>query len=143
MSAGYGDHELGRFGQELVPGRQGGGDILGTIGDISYDSTTVYVPGRSFPMAGSVWTVRDNSRTEQYMPSWAIICAILLFFVCFLGLLFLAVKETRVTGYVEVEVRQGNHYHVTQVPAAGPQTLAWANNTVNHARSVAAWATGS
>lgn len=127
----------------MVPANQDGGAILGTIGDISYDARAVHVPGRSFPIAGSVWTVRDQSRSERVMPSWAIICAIVFFLFCFLGLLFLAVKETRVSGYVEVEVRQGANFHVTQVPAVGPQTLTWANSAVNHARSVAAWAAGN
>lgn len=40
-------------------------------------------------------------------------------------------------------IRQGANFHVTQVPAVGPQTLTWANSAVNHARSVAAWAAGN
>ncbi|GAA8849474.1 hypothetical protein DUHN55_30060 [Helicobacter pylori] len=132
---------VARTAGEVVPaGQPGGGQILGVLGEISYDSQAVHVPGRSFPIAGSVWTVRDMSRSERSMPSWAIICAIVFFIFCFLGLLFLAVKETRYTGYVEVEVRRGSDYHVTQIPVTGPQTLSWANSMVNHARSVAAWA---
>lgn len=138
---GDGTAPLQRFESALVPA-QGGSEILGVLGDVSYDAHSVHVPGRSFPIAGSVWTVRDVSRTERFMPTWAIICAIVFFVFCFLGLLFLAVKETRYEGYVEVEVRQGSNYHVTQVPVVGPQTLVWVNNMVNHARQVAAWSTG-
>lgn len=125
---------------EMVPAFGGGSSILGVLGDISYDAQSVHVPGRSFPISGSVWTVRDMSRSEQTTPSWAVVCAILGILFCLIGLLFLLVKETRYVGYVEVEVRRGPEYHVTQIPVAGPQTLMWANNMVNHARSVAAWA---
>jgi len=129
---------------ELVPaGPPESGGVLGVIGEISYDTQWVNVPGRSFPVAGSIWTVRDVSRTERFMPSWAVVCAIVFFLFCFLGLLFLAVKETRYSGYVEVEVRNGKDYHVTQIPVTGPDTLTWAHQMVNHARSVSAWAAGS
>lgn len=137
---------VGRRGHEdsIVPAADAqASQVMGTIGDISYDAQFVHVPGRSFPIAGSVWAVRDQSRSERVMPSWAIICAIVFFIFCFLGLLFLAVKETRHSGYIEVEVRQGNNYHVTQIPSVGPQTLTWANTAVNHARSISAWATGN
>jgi hypothetical protein len=115
--------------------------IVGTVGDISFTPTTIHVPGRSFPMAGSVWTVRDQSRTERYMPTWAIVCAIVFALACLLGLLFLAVKETRVVGYYDVEVRNGPEYHVTQVPAGG-MPFDRVRQVVDHARSLSAWAAG-
>lgn len=141
MTTSHDPEEGQTSGKELARAESSGGSgLLGVIGDISYDSSTVNVPGRSFPIAGSVWSVRDMSRSERVMPGWAIVCAIVFFLFCFLGLLFLAVKEERYTGYVEVEVRNGRDFHVTQVPMAGPETLTWANQMANHARSVAAWA---
>ncbi len=37
--------------------------LLGAVGDISFSAHTVNVPGRSFPMAGTIWNVRDMSVT--------------------------------------------------------------------------------
>lgn len=122
------------------PGPGSDGAILGTIGDISYDATTVYVPGRSFPIKDSIWTMRDMSRIERTIPAWAIVCAIVFALMCLIGLLFLLVKEERYVGYAEVEVRNGRDYHVAQIPVTSAATLPWVSQTVNHARSVAAWA---
>ena len=88
------------------------------IGDIAVTSDSVMTPNWEGPLTGSVWIASDQSRTEEKVPSWAVIVAILTFwFTCFLGLLFLLVKEKRTTGYVEVRVQSGELLHMTQIPA--------------------------
>jgi hypothetical protein len=116
--------------------------LLGTVGDISFSANSVNVPGRSFPMAGTIWNVRDMSVTTTRIPGWAIVCAILFALFCLLGLFFLLVKETTTTGYVEVEVRHGADYHVSQIPVQGTHTIMQVRQIVDYARSLATWAYG-
>ena len=44
--------------------------------------------------------------------------AVIFAMACFLGLLFLLVKEEATTGYVEVRVQQGQFVHVTHIPVS-------------------------
>ncbi|KGN39161.1 hypothetical protein [Knoellia subterranea] len=120
-------------------GNPGPGDIVGSVGEISFTPTAIHVPGQTIPMAGSTWIVRDQTRTERFLPTWAIVCAIVFFLACFLGLLFLAVKETRIVGYYEVEVTNGPRRYVTQIPAT-QTTLAHVRQNVDYARSLSTWA---
>ncbi|GAA1104969.1 hypothetical protein [Nocardiopsis composta] len=116
-----------------------GGPTLTTIGDIAVTQTEVITPAGRFPIKGSVWTVTDMSRVEKTTPVWAIIVAILVFWwTCLLGLLFLLVKEERVTGHIQVTVQGGGTYHSTMVPALGRATGAHVAQQVNYARSLAA-----
>jgi hypothetical protein len=59
-------------------------------------------------------------------------------FACLLGLLFLLIKEDRMTGYVEVSVHSGNLFHVTQLPAQSPQAVLSARQLVAQAQSMTA-----
>lgn len=117
-------------------------DVVGRVGDVSFTPTTIHLPGgRTMPMAGSVWTVRDNTMRSEQTPQWALICAILGFFlVCFLSLFLLLVKETRVSGYLDVEVRSGNDFHLTQIPAYNIMAISDAHRQVDYARSLSTWA---
>jgi hypothetical protein len=121
------------------PFRPGPSDILTTIGDIGVSATTVYVPGRSFPTKGTTWIVRDQSRTEEKMATWALVVGLLTFWwTCFLGLLFLLIKEHRTTGYVEVDVRNGDVYHVTQIPISNPMQVFSVRQQVDYVRQLSA-----
>lgn len=116
-------------------------DIVASIGDISFSARTIHVPGRSFPMAGSIWTVRDNTMVTRQMPQWAWVGVIVGILFCGLGLFFLLVRETVVSGYIDVEVRNGSDYFVTQVPARNSLgTLGQVRQLVDYARSLSAWA---
>ncbi len=60
-----------------------------------------------------------------------------LFFVCFLGLLFLLAKEEHTEGWVQVTAQGQNLLHVAQIPVSSPIMVADLNARVNHARSFA------
>ena len=47
----------------------------------------------------------NQTFVTEAIPAWAIICAILFFIFCLLGLLFLLVKQRRVNGAVQVGVQ--------------------------------------
>lgn len=109
-----------------------------TIGDISISQNTAVTPSGRIPLKGSVWTVTDMSRTEENIPAWAIVVAILFIWTCFLSLLFLLVKERKTTGHVQVSVQGGGMYHSTAVPAHHPGTAPHIHQQVNYVRSLAA-----
>lgn len=111
---------------------------LDTIGDIAITQTSVITPSGRFPIKGSVWTMSDMTRTEQSIPVWAIIVAILFIWTCLLSLLFLLIKETKTTGHVQVTVQGGGHYHATQIMVANQAYVQHVNQQVNYARSLAA-----
>lgn len=88
------------------------------VGDIGITNDSIVTYNGTAPLAGSSWMALDHSRTEDKIPTWAIVLAVLFFILCFLGLLFLLVKEKRISGYVEVRVQSGNFWHVTQIPVS-------------------------
>ncbi len=121
-----------------MPGQYGPpqGAVLLSIGDITVTSTAVVTPAGELPLRGAAWTATDMSRTEERMPSYAIVLAIVFFIFCFLGLLFLLIKERRTTGFVQVTVHSGGRFHATMVPVNAPNQVAEVLNQVNYARSV-------
>lgn len=137
-SGGHGSHTGGYqaadIGGQPVPNEP----TIDTIGDIAITQNTVITPGGRFPIKGTVWTMSDMSRTEQSIPAWAIIVAILFIWFCLLSLLFLLVKETKTTGHIQVTVQGGGHYHAAQIPVSHRSYVHHVNQQVNHARSLAA-----
>jgi hypothetical protein len=114
--------------------------FLLTIGDIGVTADQVVTPNGTAPLAGSQWIVTDRSYTTTKIPTWAIVVAIIFAFACLLGLLFLLVKETVTTGYVEVTVRSDSLVHMIQMPVNSPNDVAWYRQQVAHAQSLAAQA---
>lgn len=112
--------------------------ILGTIGDISYTSTSVYLPTGAKPVRGSVWTVSDMSRTEEKISTAGIVLAIIFVWFCLIGLLFLLMKDKRTVGFIQVTVQGDGFHHATMLPAHDSQSGMHVQHMVNHARSVAA-----
>jgi hypothetical protein len=112
--------------------------ILLSIGDIGVSRSWVVTPNGSAPLAGSQWIAQDRTYTQRSMPTYAIVLAIVFAFACLLGLLFLLIKEDRMTGYVEVSVHSGNLFHVTQLPAQSPQAVLSARQLVAQAQSMTA-----
>ncbi|MFJ9370944.1 hypothetical protein ACIRRA_41940 [Nocardia sp. NPDC101769] len=109
---------------------------LVSIGDITVLQGVIITPSGQMPLKGAGWTAVDNSRTETKMPAYAIVLAILLFPVCFAGLLFLLIKETKFSGYIEVSVANAGRYHQTLIPVLRPETFAEVMSRVSYARSV-------
>jgi hypothetical protein len=115
---------------------------LVTIGDIVCTQHWVITPSGTRPIKDVTWTFTDMSRTTVFMPTWAIVLAIVLFVLCFLGLLFLLVKEQRTEGWVQVVIQGPGFLHTTQLPVTSPAQVADSNARVNYSRSLSAAASG-
>jgi hypothetical protein len=115
-----------------------GEPVMVTIGDISVTSTTVYTPSGSRPLSEVTWTFTDMSVTSQGIPTWAIVCAIVFFVFCFLGLLFLLVKEDKTQGSVQVTVHGPGFLHTSTIPVASLAQVSDINARVNYVRTLTA-----
>jgi hypothetical protein len=115
-----------------------GEPILVTIGDISVTATTVYTPSGSRPLGELSWTFTDMSVTSQAIPTWAIVCAIVFFVFCFLGLLFLLAKEDKTQGSVQVTAHGPGFVHTSTIPVSSIAQVADINARVNYVRTLTA-----
>ncbi len=106
------------------------------IGDITVTGDGIITPAGQLPLKGAVWTVTDMSRTEEKMPTYAIVLAVVFFIFCFLGLLFLLMKEKTTTGHIQVTVNSGGKYHSTMIPATHESVAYQVAQQVNYARSL-------
>jgi hypothetical protein len=123
---------------ELVDYRGGQPEYwLATIGDISISQHWVSTPAGVYPIRDTVWTVADMSHWQERMSPVGIILTIVFIWFCFLGLLFLLMKERTVSGYIQVSVQGSGFHHSTLIPAA-QQTMAGVQQMVNYARALAA-----
>lgn len=113
----------------------GGGPML-SIGDIAIMNDSVVTPSGTMPLKGAVWTATDMSRTEEKIPTVAIVLAIIFALLCLVGLLFLLMKEKKTTGFVQVTVTSGGRHHSTMIPARDANTFPMIMAQVNTARSM-------
>ncbi|KUP96659.1 hypothetical protein [Thermobifida cellulosilytica] len=110
---------------------------IAVIGDITVTQNTVVTPGGSFPLRGSMWAINDMTTVQQGIPTWATVLAVLGFFlVCALSLLLLLVKETTVTGTIQVTVTYGDRFYTTQVPVRSPADITRTHQQFNYVRSL-------
>ncbi|MER0481647.1 hypothetical protein ABR737_25485 [Streptomyces sp. Edi2] len=116
-------------------GPQPGGMAL-SLGDIAVTGDTIMTPAGPMPLRGAVWTATDMSRTEEKIPSHAVVLAVVFFFFCLLGLLFLLMKERVTTGFVQVTVNSGGRHHSTMIPVQSREQVMFVLNQVNYARSL-------
>ena len=114
--------------------------FLLTIGDIGVTSTHISTPNGAAPLQGSTWIASDMSITEQKIPTWAIVLAVVFAVFCLLGLLFLLAKEDVTRGYVQVSVQSGSLNHMTQIPVYHPTQVAQIRGQVSQAQALAAQA---
>jgi hypothetical protein len=113
--------------------------ILVQLGEVAVSSTTIYTPAGEIPLRGSQWTVTDQWHAQHKIPTWAIVCAVLLFFfLCFLSLFFLLAKETRYTGTVQVMITNGQRQYVARIPVSDQRVVQHIHAQVNYVRSLAA-----
>lgn len=123
------------------PGQQGmvppgaGGPML-SLGDITVMGDSIVTPSGTMPLKGAVWTATDMSRTEEKIPTVAIVLAILFALLCLVGLLFLLMKEKKTTGFIQVTVVSGGRHHSTWIPAMHPDTFPMVMAQINTARSL-------
>lgn len=112
---------------------------LVVINDIQVTQTQIITPVGVFPLHGSSWTIQDATYTSEEIPQWAILCAILGFFlVCALSLLFLLAKERKTTGSVNVSVNTVHGGYTTMIPVMSPAVVMDLHNRVNYARTLSA-----
>ena len=113
--------------------------VLVTLGDIAVSQHWVVTPAGTVPTAGSQFFVADHTRIEKYPPGWAIALAIVGFLFFFLGLLFLLVRSTRVSGAFQYTVTNGPFTYQSFEPASPniAQQNVDAMNRTNFARNLA------
>ncbi|MER5865913.1 hypothetical protein [Kitasatospora sp. NPDC002040] len=109
-----------------------------TIGDVICTQTEVITPSGTCPIGQVSWSFTDMSRTTRSIPAWAIVCAVLFFVFCFLGLLFLLAKEDRTEGSVQVVVQGPRLLHQVQLPVASVAQVQDYSARVGYARSLTA-----
>jgi len=113
--------------------------VLVAVGDIQITQHWIVTPSGTIPLRGASISAVDYSRVEQRIPTWAIVVAIVGFFVITLfSLLFLLAKEQRVVGHVQVTVQGPGFLHVVNLPVAHPGTAADVHGRVLYARQLAA-----
>lgn len=114
--------------------------VLVQFGDISISEHWLVTPAGSAPLRGTQIFVTDMTREERYIPGWAIAFAIIGFFFFFLGLLFLLVKETRSSGFMQISVTNGAFTYQSAELTRGNRTnqLYELQNRANFARGVIA-----
>ncbi|MET7572653.1 hypothetical protein ABZT04_29750 [Streptomyces sp. NPDC005492] len=112
------------------------GGPMFTLGDIAVNGDTIVSPAGPMPLRGAIWTATDMSRTEERIPPYAIVLAIVFFLLCFVGLLFLLMKERVTTGFVQVSVNSGGRHHSTMVPVQSRDQVFHILNQVSYAQSI-------
>lgn len=126
---------MGELAYDAAGGHQ---PMLVTIGDIGVTSQWVVTPVGTCPVRYTQWMFTDMSRTLNRIPVWAIVCAILFFLFCFLGLLFLLAREEYTEGYVQVVVQGPRLVHTVQLPVRSPAQAMDYSQRVNYARALSA-----
>jgi hypothetical protein len=115
------------------------GPVIVQIAEIAVTSSVVHTPAGDIPLAGSTWQVNDYWHSEQKIPRWAIICAVVGFCVLTVfSLLFLLVKETVPRGTVQVTVTNGTRQYVARLPVTEQAQVGYVHQQVNYVRSLAA-----
>jgi hypothetical protein len=102
---------------------------------IACTDTQVHTPVGRYPLAGSTWTVDNQTYTTQSIPGWAIVMAVLFFVICLLGLLFLAIKERRTAGSIKVSVQGQGFSYTDLIPAYDEMAIYRINEQVNWIRA--------
>ncbi|MFI7000934.1 hypothetical protein [Nocardia sp. NPDC050175] len=95
-------------------------------------------PSGQHPLAGTTWIVTNQTSVNQRIPSYAIVLAVLLMVFCLLGLVFLAVKEDKIQGFVQVSVQGPGFYYATQVKITDRAQVFDTEQRVNYIRGLAA-----
>jgi hypothetical protein len=122
----------------LAPSQPVAEPVILSIGEIQVTATTVRTPVGEFPLRGSQWHVGDSWTTEQKVPTWAIVLAVVGFFcLTFFSLLFLLVKQTVHRAVVTVQVTSGGQQYVARIPAADQAHVQHLYQQVNYVRSLA------
>jgi hypothetical protein len=115
-----------------------GEPVVARFGRITVTDTVVRTSTRVFALRGSVWRTFDYWQRRRVTPDWAVVLAVLGFFVVpFVSLLFLLVKEERVSGVLQVAVWDGVRQHAVDLPVRSPVELRNWRRQVDYVRSLA------
>jgi hypothetical protein len=109
---------------------------LVTIGDVIVTQSWVVTPSGTRPRREVSWTVTPMYQTTTGIPTWAIICAVVFFVFCLLGLLFLLAKEEKTTGHMQVSVQAPDFFHVAYVPVSSQMQANDVAGRVNYVRAL-------
>jgi hypothetical protein len=135
------ERDTGALPPPPVPAQAGAPNApLCTVGDIAVTQTRVITPNGQVPLEGTTWIVTHQTTMTQATPPWAIVLAIIFALACLLGLLFLLVKEQRISGFIQVTVQRDGFYHATQVPISMAAQVADVEARVNYIRFLASQA---
>ena len=117
----------------------GPGPVIVQVAEIGVTSSVVHTPAGDILLAGSTWQVHDYWHSEQRIPRWAIICAVLGFCILTVfSLLFLLARETVPRGTVQVTVTNGTQQYVARIPVTDQAQVSYVHQQVNYVRSLAA-----
>lgn len=105
------------------------------LGDIAVSDTRVHTPFGSWPLQGTTWMVTNQTYVTESIPAWAIVCAIVFFIFCLLGLLFLLVKERKLFGAMQVSVQGPGLSYSTYIPVYNQIAIYGINNSVDWIRA--------
>ena len=105
------------------------------LGQIACTDTQVQTPNGVYPLAGTTWTVTNQSYVTESIPAWAIVLAIVFFVFCLLGLLFLLVKERRTSGSVQVSVQGPGFSYSSLIPVFNETAIYPITEQVNWIRA--------
>lgn len=111
------------------------------FGDIGVSRNFLSTPSGISALKGTTFSIVDRTVAAQRIPTWAVIAAIVGFFVIFvLSLLFLLVKETAPAGTVEVTAAnpETGVRHTTSLAITSSGDIADAYARVNAAQQLAA-----
>jgi hypothetical protein len=105
------------------------------LGDIAVTDTRVHTPVGSYPLRGTTWIVTNQTYLTESIPAWAIVCAIIFFLFCLLGLLFLLVKERKLFGAMQVSVQGPGLSYSTYIPVYNQAAIYQINTNVDLIRA--------
>ena len=106
-----------------------------TVGQIAVTETQVHTPIGAYPLRGTTWTVSNQTFVTSSIPGWAIVLAIVFLIFCLLGLLFLLVKERRISGAVQVSVQGPGLAYSTYIPVYNEYAVFQISQTVDMIRA--------
>lgn len=113
------------------------GAYMLTIGDIGLTPASIVTPVGVGPLTGSQWIITDRSFYVRQLPVRAIVVAILFIWLCLLSLLFLLVRQPRLTGWVDVTVASGNVAHTTSIAVSRVEHVGIVRQQVATAQAIA------
>jgi hypothetical protein len=121
-----------------TPLRDGAGSVIARLGEIEVTPADVRTPAGHFPLAGSRWEIGTEWVPEPRIPPWAVVLALLGFFVMGpFSLFFLRIRRARVRGVTTVTVTGGSYRYAARIPVADQAYARQLAHRVDYVRSLA------